>query len=97
MSRVLLVCSVHRETGQATAAGLHWLFGLSLLKSPSGPKVGQTRTRASTQRMADRVETNRIGSGVAPLGIDRVESRRTRAVGTATSRDCEERVQAARV
>ena len=26
MSRVLLVCSVHRETGLATAAGLHWLL-----------------------------------------------------------------------
>lgn len=27
MRRVLLVCSVHRETGRATAAELHWLLG----------------------------------------------------------------------
>ena len=49
---------------------------LSLLKSPSGSKVTQKRTRSSAKPMAGRAECSGIGSRVTPPGIDRADRRR---------------------
>src|SRR5207245_11690646 len=70
---------------------------LSLLESPSGSKVTEKRTRSSAQPMVGQAEMSRIGSGVAPPGIDRPESRRTLPARIETIRDFEERGHATRV